>query len=146
MDNQYTDLCKRIHLRCKQNHWYSPDEHRYQWHTAQTYDATGKLLPVGEAVGIFDYRGYIDLPTCERQHNDESTIELLPGVWPSHFLHFCYVGCGIDIFVDGKTGKVYSVEAGHRVEGGYTTSIRRLHNSVEGWLEHRLRDEKSIRV
>lgn len=70
------------------------------------------------------------------------TFELPPNVWPAHFLQFCYAGCGDDVFVDGKSGWVYLVGAGHATQDGYTTFIKRLDHSLENWLECWLRDEK----
>ncbi len=69
-------------------------------------------------------------------------FDLPPNVWPAHFLHFCYVGCGLDVYVDGKSSRVYLVGAGQSTPGGYTASIQRLDNSLENWLERWLSDEK----
>jgi hypothetical protein len=78
---------------------------------------------------------YMNLAEYESHHGYPEEIELPPNVWPAHFLHFCYEGCGEDVFVDGKSGGVYLAGAGNPVQDGYTVFIRRLDNSLESWLE-----------
>src|SRR5258708_27375420 len=85
---------------------------------------------------------YIDLAAHVSRLGYPHTFELPPNVWPAHFLQFCYAGCGDDVFVDGKSGWVYLVGAGHATQDGYTTFIKRLDHSLENWLECWLRDEK----
>jgi hypothetical protein len=82
---------------------------------------------------------YIDLMSSL---GNPRLFELPPNSWPAHFLHFCYVGCGLDVYVDGKSSRVYMVGAGQPTPGGYTASIQRLDNSVENWLERWLSGEK----
>ncbi len=84
---------------------------------------------------------YINLTAHENHHGDQHKTELPLNVWPAHFLHFCYYGCGEDVFVDGKSSRVYLVEAGQPQQEGYTILINRLDNSLENWLERWLRDE-----
>ncbi len=86
---------------------------------------TGPILPAEP----------IDLTEYERRHGDPLTIDLPPNIWPDHFLQICYVGCGIDVYLDGVSGRVYRVESGYEEAEGFTLFLLRLDNSLENWLE-----------
>lgn len=84
---------------------------------------------------------YIDLAAYENRHGNPREIELQRSMWPAHFLHLCYTGCGEDYYLDGKSGRVYHLSYGNDDEQGFTYLFSREADSLVEWLEHWLQDE-----
>jgi hypothetical protein len=79
----------------------------------------------GPALGITGARGgdslgedgrYETVDMCTDTHPDvhyvdlgrfdnPQLVELRRGMWPAHFLHLCYWGCGEDSYLEGKVGR-----------------------------------------
>jgi hypothetical protein len=76
-----------------------------------------------------------NLSEYERQHNDPPKIDLPAHTWPDHFLSICYLGCGMDAYLDGGSGRIYRGESGYSQTEGITFSLTRLGESLESWLE-----------
>ncbi len=103
------------------------------------YQTLGMDIPPETFTGPLLEEEPINLAEYERQHGDPLSIDLPPNTWPDHFLQICYVGCGIDIYLDGVSGRVYRVESGYEEAEGLTLFLLRLDNSFEYWLESWLR-------
>jgi hypothetical protein len=81
---------------------------------------------------------YVDLA----RYDNPRLIELRRGMWPAHFLHLCYWGCGEDSYIDGKSGQIYFLSFGSDKQEGFTYIFSRQENSSEEWLERWLRGEE----
>lgn len=94
----------------------------------------------------FFEEGSLDLEQYEQRYGDPKYIRLGPGVWPTHFLHLCDWGCGMESYLHGKSGHVYHVSPGDSsvtIDGemGFTLLWRQT-NSLEEWIERWLQGEK----
>ena len=87
---------------------------------------------------------YVDLATQGNHLISPFGYELPPNARPAHLLHFCYWGCGEDVYVDGKSGHVFLAGAGRAVPGGFTQCFGRIDDSLENWLERWLRGERDL--
>lgn len=86
----------------------------------------------------------LNLSEYERQHNDLLQIDLPPHTWPDHFFPICYLGCGMDAYLDGMSGRVYRVESGYSQTEGITLFLTRLDESLESWLESWMNGEAHL--
>jgi hypothetical protein len=101
---------------------------------------------------------YIDLSEYEQAHGHPASFQLRQTLQPAHFLHLCYEGCGMDICIDGNTGRVYRVASyGFLPESfvpnrvlpgkfapeaiiGYWRVADSLEDWLEGWLSGETQD------
>lgn len=99
-----------------------------------------------DEMATFFEEGSLDLEQCEQRYGDPKFIRLGPGVWPTHFLHLCDWGCGINSYLHGKSGHVYHVSPGDSSvtldgEMGFTLLWRQT-NTLEEWIECWLQGEE----
>lgn len=108
--------------------YYFGEDGHYQTLALESLPETysGPLLEV-EPLNLAEY---------EHQHGDPLEMDLPPNTWPDHFLQICYLGCGMEVGLDGVRGRVYRIECGlAETEDGFMLVLHRLDNSLEHWLE-----------
>lgn len=94
-----------------------------------------KALLVASSGSVPPAKKPLDLVEYERKHGDPLRINLLPQTWPDHFFQICYLGCGMDVYLNAANGRVYRVESSYSETEGVTISLTRLDESLEIWLE-----------